>query len=64
MQSKKLFHFTPIQTAETQQLTKNNAENVTILEPFENIYQKIVSVIKQSTQEYYNIRMVLGLKAS
>ncbi len=32
------------------------------MEPFENIYQQIVSVMKQSTQEYYNMRMVLGLK--
>ncbi len=33
----------------------------TILEP-NNIYHRIVSVMKQSTQEYYNMRMILGLK--
>ena len=27
-----------------------------------NIYQRIVYIIKQSTQEYYNMRMVLGLE--
>ena len=37
-------------------------DNVTILEPFENIYKRIVCIMKQSTQEYYNMRMVLGLK--
>lgn len=50
-------------------------DEVTILEPFEqsvdnetipqktlpdNIYQRIVYIMKQSTQEYYNMRMVLG----
>jgi len=56
---------------------KSNVDKVTILEPFEhpnnneilsqimssdNIYHRIVYVMKQSTQEYYNMRMVLGLK--
>ena len=54
-------------------------EDVTILEPFEqptdnemlsqmmrsdNIYHRIVAVMKQSTQEYYNMRIVLGLKCA
>ena len=30
----------------------------------DNIYQRIVSVMKQSTQEYYNMRMLLGLKVA
>lgn len=53
---------------------KNNVEKVTILEPYDNetipqktlpnnIYQRIVSVMKQSTQEYYNMRIVLGLES-
>ena len=25
-----------------------------------NIYSELISVLKQSTQEYYNMRMVLG----
>ena len=52
-------------------------DKVTILEPFEqptdneilsqmmqadNIYQQIVHIMKQSTQEYYNIKMVLRLE--
>lgn len=48
-------------------------DEVTILEPVDseivsqktlpnNIYQRIVYIMKQSTQEYYNIRMVLGLE--
>ena len=46
-------------------------DEVTILEPVDsaivsqkmlpdNIYQRIVYIMKQSTQEYYNMRMVLG----
>lgn len=27
-----------------------------------NIYNNLISIIKQSTNEYYNMRMVLGLK--
>ena len=53
----------------------NNVDGVTILEPVDkeivsqdidsdNIYQRIVSVMKQSTQEYYNMRIVLGLKVA
>ena len=30
----------------------------------DNIYQRIVSVMKQSTQKYYNMRMLLGLKVA
>ena len=41
---------------------KSNVDDVTILEPNNNIYHKIVAVMKQSTQEYYNMRMLLGLK--
>ena len=50
-------------------------EKVTILQPndkeivshdvdSDNIYQRIVAVMKQSTQEYYNMRIVLGLKVA
>lgn len=53
---------------------KSNVDKVTILEPYDkeivshdidsdNIYQRIVSVMKQSTQEYYNMRIVLGLES-
>ena len=53
---------------------KSNVDGVTILEPYDNetipqktlpnnIYQRIVSVMKQSTQEYYNMRIVLGLES-
>ena len=57
----------------------NGVDEVTILEPFEhpddneilsqimqsdNLYHRIVSVMKQSTQEYYNMRMLLGLKCA
>ena len=28
----------------------------------DNVYHRIVSVMKQATQEYYNMRMVLGLE--
>ena len=55
------------------QLCNNGVDEVTILEPFEseivsqkinldNIYYRIVSIMKQSTQEYYNMRIILGLK--
>lgn len=47
---------------------KSNVDKVTILEPdnraLSNIYQQIVSVMKQSTQEYYNMRMILGVKCA
>lgn len=58
---------------------ESNVDEVTILEPFEqptdneilsqmmssdNLYHRIVSVMKQSTQEYYNMRMLLGLKCA
>ena len=36
-------------------------DDVTILEHQGNIYKQIVSIMKQSTQEYYNMRMMLGL---
>ena len=50
-------------------------DGVTILEPCDkeivsqktmpnNIYHRIVSVMKQSTQEYYNMRKVLGYEVS
>ena len=39
-------------------------DEVTILEPNGNIYHKIISIMKQSTQEYFNMRMVLGLKVN
>ena len=48
-------------------------DGVTILEPndneilsqimqSDNIYHRIVCVMKQSTQEYYNMRIILGLE--
>ena len=48
-------------------------DEVTILEPNDNetipqktlpnnVYQRIVYIMKQSTQEYYNMRMILGLE--
>ena len=54
---------------------KLNVDEVTILEPNDkgivpqetqpdNIYQRIVFVMKQSTQEYYNMRMMLGLEVT
>ena len=50
-------------------------DGVTILEPndseivsrninSDNIYCRLVHIMKQSTQEYYNIRMVLGLEVA
>ena len=53
---------------------KSNVEKVTILEPYDNetipqkmlpnnIYHRIVYIMKQSTQEYYNMRIVLGLES-
>lgn len=50
-------------------------DRVTISEPygkeivahentFDYKYLRLISIIKQSTQEYYNMRMVLGLKAT
>jgi hypothetical protein len=50
-------------------------DEVTILEPCDNeilsqmmqsdnIYQQIVRIMKQSTQEYYNMRMVLKVKCN
>ncbi len=39
-------------------------DDVTILEPNDNIYHRIVSVMNQSTQEYYNMRMILGVKCA
>lgn len=54
---------------------KNGVDEVTILEPndseivsrninSDNIYCRLVHIMKQSTQEYYNIRMVLGLEVA
>lgn len=58
---------------------KLNVDKVTILEPFEqptdneilsqimrsdNVYHRIVYIMKQATQEYYNMRIVLGLKVA
>ena len=54
-------------------LLYNGVDGGTILEPCDseivpqktlpnNIYQRIVHIMKQSTQEYYNMRMVLGLE--
>ena len=55
----------------------NNVVKVTILEPFEhhdgneilsqimqsdNVYHRIVYIMKQSTQEYYNMRIILGIE--
>ena len=54
-------------------LNEINVVKVTTLEPFDkkiiaelgdkfNIHHKIVLVMKQSTQVYYNMRIVLGLR--
>ena len=54
---------------------KLNVDGVTILEPCDNeilsqimrsdnVYHRIVYIMKQATQEYYNMRMVLGLKVA
>lgn len=53
----------------------NGVDGGTILEPndkeivsqyigSDNIYHRIVCVMKQSTQEYYNMRIVLGLQVA
>ena len=55
-------------------LNEINVDKVTILEPCDseivsrninsdNIYCRLVHIMKQSTQEYYNIRMVLRLES-
>lgn len=52
---------------------QNGVVKVTTLEPFDkkiianlgdkcNVYHKVVLVMKYSTQEYYNMRIVLGLE--
>lgn len=46
----------PLELFDKNNLTQNNTVS--------NIYQRIVLVMKESTQEYYNMRMVLGLKVS
>lgn len=51
----------------------NGVVKLTTLEPFDkkivselgskfNIYHKVVLIMKQSMQEYYNMRIVLGLE--
>ena len=51
----------------------NNVDDVTISEPYDkeiavhvntfgNKYLRLISIMKQSTQEYYNMKMVLGVK--
>ena len=58
----------------TYDIYLNGVDGVTILEPYDkeivshdidsdNIYQRIVYIMKQSTQEYYNMRIVLGLES-
>ena len=53
---------------------KQNVDEVTILEPKDkgivthgntlgNKYLRLISIMKQSTQEYYNMRTLLGLKS-
>ena len=46
----------PLELFDKNNLTQNNTVS--------NIYQRIVLVMKESTQEYYNMRMALGLKES
>lgn len=46
----------PLELFDKNNLTQNNTVS--------NIYQRIVLVMKESTQEYYNMRMALGLKVS
>lgn len=58
---------------EVKQTSFYGVDKVTTLEPFDkkivaklgdkyNIYHKVMLVMKHSTQVYYNIRMILGLK--
>ncbi len=55
----------------------NGVDKVTGLEPFNNeivsenktignnvVYKSLISIMKESAFEYYNMRMVLGLKGS
>lgn len=44
----------PLELFDKNNLTQNNTVS--------NIYQRIVLVMKESTQEYYNMRMALGLE--
>lgn len=46
----------PLELFDKNNLTQNNTVS--------NIYQRIVLVMKESTQEYYNMRMVLGLECA
>lgn len=46
----------PLELFDKNNLTQNNT--------ISNIYQRIVLVMKESTQEYYNMRMVLGLECA
>ena len=50
-------------------------DEVTILEPqdnpnisqkaiLKNMHKELISMMKQSTQEYYNIRIILGLECA
>ena len=54
---------------------KSNVDKVTISDPYDkeivahentldNKYLRLISIMKQSTQEYYNMRMLLGLKCA
>lgn len=42
----------------------NNNEILPCKNNIVNICQDLISIMKQSTNEYYNMRMVLGLKSS
>ena len=45
---------------------KLNVDKLPNMEPFsystKTLYSELISIMKQSTQEYYNMRSVLGLK--
>ena len=43
-------------------LEPNDNEILSQIMQSDNIYHRIVCVMKQSTQEYYNMRIILGLE--
>lgn len=45
---------TTLEPFDTNKISQNNSAN--------NLYCELISSVKQSTQEYYNMRMALGLE--
>ena len=69
----RLANFVQVPKHSALKSNKKFVDGVTILEPndneilsqimqSDNIYHRIVCVMKQSTQEYYNMRIILGLE--